>query len=87
MEADKIGYRYSNNVILKNADEAFSTYFVNSDHMNFTDLPLFSPTLAKMLGTGTVDSREMILSLNSIVLDFFECYLKGEGNFEIKEFY
>ncbi|MBO4702869.1 MAG: hypothetical protein J5625_09455 [Lachnospiraceae bacterium] len=87
VEAERIGYVYSNNVIIKNADTAFNTYFQNSDHMNFTDLPLFSPFLAKKLGTGTVDSGEMIDSLNGIVLRFYECYLKGEGDFTVKEYY
>jgi len=87
VEAERIGYVYSNNVIIKNADTAYNTYFQNSDHMNFTDLPLFSPFLAKKLGTGTVDSGEMIDSLNGIVLRFYECYLKGEGDFTVKEYY
>lgn len=87
VEAERIGYVYSNNVVMNNADTAYNTYFLNSDHMNFTDLPLFSPLLAQKLGTGTVDSGEMIDSVNAIVLDFFECYLKGEGDFNVKEFY
>lgn len=87
VEAENVGYKYSNNVIIQNADVAYNTYFLNSDHMNFTDLPLFSPILAQKLGTGTVDSGEMIDSLNSIVLHFYECYLKGEGDFTVKEFY
>ncbi|MBR5918146.1 MAG: hypothetical protein IKZ76_08755 [Lachnospiraceae bacterium] len=87
VEAERIGYVYSNNVVIQNADTAYNTYFQNSDHMNFTDLPLFSPFLAKKLGTGTVDSGEMIDSLNGIVLRFYECYLKGEGDFTVKEYY
>ena len=47
VEAEKIGYAYSNNIVIKNADTAYSTYFANSGHMDFTDLPLFSPVLAK----------------------------------------
>ncbi|MFZ7134636.1 MAG: hypothetical protein ACOWWR_20005 [Eubacteriales bacterium] len=33
----------------KNAVCAYETVFKNAGHLNFTDLPLFSPTLAKML--------------------------------------
>lgn len=86
-EAERIGYTYSNNVITGNADTAYTTYFANSEHMDFTDLPLFSPILAKSLGTGDVDNGVMIDTLNGLVLKFFNCYLKGEGNFSVNEYY
>ena len=81
------GEPYSNNIILNNADIAYSTYFRNSGHMDFTDLPLFSPALAGMLGTGDVNNEAMICTLNGLVLEFFDCYLKEEGNFEVSEYY
>ena len=87
VEAEKTGEIYSNNIVLKNADEAYCTYFANSGHMDFSDLPLFAPALAGMLGTGTVDNTEMTDSLNGLVLRFFDCYLKGEGSFTVNESY
>ncbi len=81
------GYNYVNNVILKEATEGYSTYFVGSEHMNFTDLPLFSPFLAKSLGTGDIDAGECIDKVNAIVLSFFDCYLKEEGDFTVMESY
>ena len=87
IEAENTGYVFSNNIILNNADEAYCTYFANSGHMDFTDLPLFSPFLAGMLGTGDVDNEVMIDSLNGLVLNFFDCYLKGEGSFTVNESY
>lgn len=51
-------------------------------HLNFTDLPLVSPFLAKQLGTaehagmGDVDAKACIEQINSMVLDFFDDYLK-----------
>ena len=87
VEAERIGYAYSNNTIIKNADTAYSTYFANSGHMDFSDLPLFSPVLAKNLGTGNVDNVIMIDTLNGLVVRFFDCYLKGEGNFSVNEHY
>ena len=87
VEAERTGYAYSNNTILKNADTAYSTYFANSGHMDFSDLPLFSPILAKNLGTGNVDNVVMIDTLNGLVVRFFDCYLKGEGNFSVNEHY
>lgn len=70
------GDRYQNFNATKNAPVAYEVVFKNAGHLNFTDLPLFSPTLAKMLGVGTVDSRDCIEKTNRIVLEFFNSYLK-----------
>ena len=86
-EAGKLSYSYANNVILNNADEGFETYVVGSEHMDFTDLPLFSPFLANMLGKGEVDAAYCIDTTNALVRDFFNCYLKGEGTFTVQESY
>lgn len=83
----KEGMVYSNNVVIQNADISYRTYFADSGHMDFTDLPLFSPVLAKSLGTGNVDNEMMLRTLNGLVLDFFDCYLKGEGTFKVNECY
>jgi hypothetical protein len=55
--------------------------------MNFTDLPLISPFLADMLGTGSVDAGECIDTMNGIILRFYDCYLKNEGEFSVEESY
>ncbi|WP_026527657.1 alpha/beta hydrolase family protein [Butyrivibrio sp. VCD2006] len=86
-EAGKLSYSYANNVILNNADEGFETYVAGSEHMDYTDLPLFSPFLAGLLGKGSVDSGYCIDITNSLVRDFFNCYLKGEGTFTVQESY
>ncbi len=87
VEAKRIGYTYSNNVIMDNAAEGYSVYFEGTAHMNFTDLPLFSPVLARNLGLGDRDPEECIDMINSITLQFFNCYLKGTGDFEVNEKY
>ncbi|MBP5261234.1 MAG: hypothetical protein J6Z43_03800 [Clostridiales bacterium] len=87
IEARQIGYVYSNNVILDNAEEGYSTYLRGAEHMDLTDLPLFSPFLAGMLRSGDIDHEECIDQVNSLVLQFFNCYLKGEGNFTVSESY
>lgn len=87
MEADKNSYAYVNNVILNNASCGYETYFMNSGHMNFTDLPLFAPALANMLGTGSIDAEECIDTMNGIVLNFYDCYLKNTGEFSVEESY
>ena len=85
--AEEIGYIYSNNVIMDNAAEGYSVYFEGTAHMNFTDLPLFSPFLAKNLGVGEADPEACIDQINSITLKFFDHYLKGIGDFEVNEKY
>ena len=55
--------------------------------MNFTDLPLFSPALSSLLGTGTVDETQCILTMNEMILQYFNYYLKGEGELNISERY
>lgn len=76
-------------LISATAPEAFEVYFAGTNHMSVTDLPLFSPFLVKMIN-GSVkkanegqeaDKYHVINTMNSMVLEFFNCYLKGEGNF------
>jgi predicted dienelactone hydrolase len=58
-----------------------------SGHLNFTDLPLFSPALARMLGTGQADSRYCIETMNQIVLEFFNHTLKGRAEIHLQPEY
>ena len=81
------GTLYVNGLVLANAKDASYTYFKGSGHMNFTDLPLFSPFLASLLGTGDVDAKECIQTINELTLQFFDHYLKGQGEFQIQESY
>lgn len=81
------GVSYANNVVLAHAADGYSTYIAGTGHMNYTDLPLFSPFLASMLGTGDVDAEACILKMNEITLAFFDCYLKESGEFQVEEGY
>ena len=72
-----------NRVVIDNAKDGKITCFSNAKHMDFTDLPLFSPFLGSMLGHGDVDSEKMMTTVNGIVLDWFNYYLKGEGVLDI----
>lgn len=87
VEAKKVGMPYANNAVMDNALDGYDTYFVNSGHMNFTDLPLFSAFLAKQLGTGTIDSKECVETMNHLVLSFFDDKLKEKGEFVVEESY
>ncbi len=81
------GDNYNNFYATQNAICAYETVFRNAGHLNFTDLPLFSPVLAGMLGVGTVDARYCIETMNEVVLEFFNCYLKDTGVPKIEKEY
>lgn len=82
-----VGDAYNNFYATNNAVLAYETVFQNAGHLNFTDLPLFSPMLAKMLGVGTIDARYCIETTNQVVLSFFESFLKNMGEPNIQKEY
>ncbi len=86
-DARQAGMAYNNLSASAHAVQAYDAVIRGSGHLNFTDLPLFSPTLARMLGTGEVDSRYCIETMNQIVLDFFNCTLKDAGTPDLKTEY
>ena len=55
--------------------------------MNFCDLSMVSPILAKILGTGKVNARKCLENLNEIVLNYFDYYLKGKQGITIADTY
>ena len=74
--------------VAKAADkDAKYVEFSGAGHMDFTDLPLFSPFLGAMLGHGDIDSEECMTKVNSIVLNWFDYYLKNEGSLDIQARY
>lgn len=75
-------FHYANRVAQENALDAYQVVIKGTEHMNFTDLPIVSPFLAGLLGTGTVDPMECTETINQIVLEFFDHYLKS-SNIEI----
>ena len=78
---------YSNFHASENALNAYETVFRGAGHLNFTDLPLFSPMLAGKLGIGTVDERSCIETMNEVVLSFFNSCLKEGGSPKIEKEY
>ena len=55
--------------------------------MDFTDLPMLSPFLGRMLGSGERGTAETMTIVNRIVLEYFNHYLKGEGAFSVQDIY
>lgn len=87
-------YVYPNKYISSISSNAFEVCIKGSNHMSYTDLPLFSPLLANQLSgisgglsKANVDKYYCIETMNKLVLEFFNCYVKGEGGFFAKEYY
>lgn len=78
-EAMKVKDSYANTVASEHAFDSYQVVIKGSEHLNFTDLPNASPILARMLGTGEVNARSCILTVNETVLEFFDHYLKGSS--------
>ena len=78
---------YVNFSIVKHSANAREVTFRNAAHMNFCDLPLLSPPLAGMFGVGSRDPRECIETVNGIVLEYFDHYLKNEPSLAIQAEY
>ncbi len=76
------GYPYVNEYVTGNARDSKTVIFKGVQHMDFTDLPLISPFLANMLGSGDVDHEQTLKTVNGIVLNWFDYYLKNEGTLE-----
>ena len=74
------GSEYVNQYVVEHAKDARVMSFDGTEHMDFTDLPLLSPFLADMLGSGDVDHEQFTTQLNGIVLQWFDYYLKGTGD-------
>lgn len=66
-----------NDHVISNAAEGRRIMCDDVGHMDFTDLPLFSPFLANLLGSGSADKAEFMTYINGMVLGWFDHYLKG----------
>ncbi len=86
-DAHQVGLSYDNLSASAHAVEAYDVVIRGSGHLNFTDLPLFSPALARILGTGSVNSRYCIETMNQIVLEFFNHALKGTADLHLQPEY
>lgn len=78
---------YVNDHTMMIASTGQAVTILGTAHMNFTDLPMFSPFLASMLGTGTCDARKCIEQIDSIALEWFNYYIKGDTVLEIQDVY
>ena len=81
------GGSYPNEELIAHAAAGYSVTIRDTLHMDFTDLPLLSPFLGGLLGSGERGCEETMTIVNSLVLDFFNQYLKGEGAFSAQDIY
>lgn len=91
---EEAGVPYLNFYIGEHAKDFHEVVIDDISHMNFTDFAMFSPILSKAMCQGTAssgvskaDPRERIETINSIILNFFDYNLKGEGELNLKEEY
>ena len=76
-------------LISATSPKAYEVYISGTNHLSLTDLPLLSPFLVNMIGSSIkksgseqgADKYHVIKTMNSKVLEFFDCYLKGKGSF------
>lgn len=88
-------YIYPNRYLSSISSDTFEVCISGSSHMSYTDLPLFSPMLANVLSgisgpsaqEASVDEYYCIETMNDLILKFFDCYIKGEGEFMVEEVY
>ena len=87
IESDESGYYRVNENMINNAKDGRIVTFENAEHMDFTDLPLFSPFLGSMMGSGDIDHAEALNTVNGLVRSWFDYYLKNEGTLAIQAKY
>jgi dienelactone hydrolase/NADH:ubiquinone oxidoreductase subunit 6 (subunit J) len=66
--------------------DVFNTHIGGVGHLGLTDLSLTSPFLTHLLDGGKApakDAKTCLTVLNKLCLDFFDCYLKGQGQFAV----
>lgn len=64
---------------------AFNVHISGAGHFTLTDLALTSPFLTRMLNgqKSTADAGYCLETINKVCLEFFDCYLKGQGEFTL----
>jgi len=64
---------------------AFNVHIRGVGHLTLTDLALTSPFLTRILNgqKSTTSTEDCLKMINKVCLEFFDCYLKGEGRFSL----
>ncbi|WP_055668720.1 alpha/beta hydrolase family protein [Desnuesiella massiliensis] len=78
--------QYAENYALlsNNNPTAFNVHISGVGHFTLTDLALTSPLLTRLFNgqKSTTSTEHCLKVINKICLEFFDCYLKGSGEFK-----
>jgi len=77
--------QYVNFYVVGHASDGSEVIVDGAGHLNFTDLPMVSPILGKLLGSGDIDSKKCIEKINLLMLNYFDSQLKGEAEAALPE--
>ena len=69
--------QYVNFFVVEHALDGREVVVDGVGHLNFTDLPMISPILGKLLGAGDADAKICLENINSLMLNYFDSHLKG----------
>ena len=77
--------QYAQNYTLLTSSNSniFNVYISGVGHFDLTDLSITSPILTRFFNQkkSTTNAKDCLKLINKICLEFFNCYLKGEGEF------
>lgn len=80
--------QYAENIRLLSSkqENVYNIYIKGANHFSLTDLSLSSPLLTTVLGgqKPKINTEYCLNKVNKICLEFFNHYLKQEGNFEVR---
>jgi hypothetical protein len=83
--------QYAENYALlsKTTATTFNAYIQGVGHLTLTDLALTSPILTRFLNQqkSETDTEYCLNTISKLTLEFFDCYLKGEGQFTSEGIY
>ena len=76
-------YAANSKLLVDTEATAYSVHMQGAGHLTLTDLALTSPFLARMLNghKARIDARYCLTTINHLVLEFFDYYLKEKGEF------
>lgn len=81
--AERPQYAQNHALLCDTRATAFNVHIDGIGHFSLTDLALMSPLLTRLLNRQrpTTDPEHCLRTINRICLEFFDCHLKGEGEF------